>query len=54
MSMLIAQESSMTNRGKKRIEALGIKVLRYTNIDVVKNIEGVLYDIAQTTPHSPP
>ena len=39
---------------QKEIEALGIKVLRYTNADVVKNIEGVLYDIVQTTPHSPP
>jgi len=39
---------------QKEIEALGIKVLRYTNTDVVKNIEGVLYDIVQTTPHSPP
>ncbi len=39
---------------QKEIEALGIKVLRYTNTDVVKNIEGVLYDIVQNTPHSPP
>ncbi len=39
---------------QKEIEALEIKVLRYTNTDVVKNIEGVLYDIAQTAHHSPP
>ncbi len=39
---------------QKDIEALGIKVLRYTNNDVIKNIEGVLSDIIATTPHSPP
>ena len=39
---------------QKEIEALGIKVLRYTNNDVIQNTEGVLYDIVQTTPHSPP
>ncbi len=39
---------------QKEIEALGIKVLRYTNNDVIQNIEGVLYDIIATTPHSPP
>ncbi|MBC8552587.1 MAG: endonuclease domain-containing protein [Candidatus Brocadiales bacterium] len=39
---------------QKEIEALGIKVLRYTNNDVVQNIEGVLYDIMTTAPHSPP
>jgi very-short-patch-repair endonuclease len=39
---------------QKDIEALGIKVLRYTNIDVIKNLEGVLNDIITTTPHSPP
>jgi very-short-patch-repair endonuclease len=39
---------------QKDIEALGIKVLRYTNNDVIKNIEGVLNDINATTPHSPP
>ena len=39
---------------QREIEALGIKVLRYTNNDVIKNIEGVLSDIIATTPHSPP
>ncbi len=39
---------------QKEIEALGIKVLRYTNTDILNNIEGVLYDIMTTTPHSPP
>jgi very-short-patch-repair endonuclease len=39
---------------QRDIEALGIKVLRYTNNDVIKNIEGVLSDIITTTPHSPP
>lgn len=39
---------------QKEIEALGIKVLRYTNNDVTQNIEGVLYDIIAATPHSPP
>ena len=39
---------------QKEIEALGIKVLRYTNTDVRNNIEGVLYDIVATTPSSPP
>ncbi len=37
------------------IGALGIKVLRYTNNDVIKNINGVLQDIViKTTPQSPP
>ena len=37
------------------IEALRIKVLRYTNNDVLKNINGVLHDIIiKTTPQSPP
>ncbi len=43
---------------KKRqseIEALGIRVLRYTNIDVARNLDGVLNDIViKTTPLSPP
>lgn len=40
---------------QEEIEALGIKVLRYTNNDVVKNLEGVLNDIIKTTtPLSPP
>jgi len=39
---------------QKDIEALGIKVLRYANTDVLNNIEGVLYDIVTTTPISPP
>ena len=39
---------------QKEIEALGIKVLRYTNADVINNIEGVLFDIVATTPDSPP
>ena len=43
---------------KRRVEeiaALGIKVLRYTNIDVIKNINSVLQDIiTKTTPLSPP
>ncbi len=39
---------------QRDIEKLGIKVLRYTNNDVIKNIEGVLSDIIATTPHSPP
>ncbi len=39
---------------QKEIEALGIKILRYTNTDVLNNIEGVLCDIATTTPLSPP
>lgn len=39
----------------KDIEALGIKVLRYTNIDVLKNMKGVVQDIMEkTTPQSPP
>ncbi|MBT3877981.1 MAG: endonuclease domain-containing protein [Candidatus Scalindua sp.] len=40
---------------QEEIEALGIKVLRYTNNDVVKNLEDVLNDIIKTTtPLSPP
>ena len=40
---------------QKDIEALGIKILRYTNNDVIKNIRGVLQDIIiKTTPQSPP
>ncbi len=39
---------------QREIEVLGIKVLRYTNIDVIKNLEGVLNDILTTTPLSPP
>ncbi|MBM4055592.1 MAG: endonuclease domain-containing protein [Planctomycetes bacterium] len=40
---------------KNDIEVLGIKVLRYTNIDVIKNIKGVIQDIIEkTTPISPP
>jgi very-short-patch-repair endonuclease len=39
---------------QRDIEALGIKVLRYSNNDVIKNLEGVLNDILTTTPHSPP
>ncbi len=40
---------------QKDIEVLGIKVLRYTNTDVLKNIKGVLQDIImKTTPLSPP
>ena len=40
---------------QKEIEALGIKVLRYTNTDVIKDLEGVLNDIIKTTtPLSPP
>ncbi len=39
---------------QREIEVLGIKVLRYTNNDVIKNIAGVLSDITATTPHSPP
>ncbi len=42
---------------KKRqgeIEALGIRVLRYTNIDVTRKLDGVLNDILKTTPLSPP
>ncbi|MFQ5963876.1 MAG: endonuclease domain-containing protein [Candidatus Scalinduaceae bacterium] len=40
---------------QKVIEALGIKVLRYTNNDILKNIEGVIQDIIiKTTPKSPP
>jgi len=39
---------------QRDIEELGIKVLRYTNNDVIKNMEGVLSDIIATTPHSPP
>ncbi|MBE7447200.1 MAG: DUF559 domain-containing protein [Planctomycetia bacterium] len=39
----------------KDIEALGIKVLRYTNMDIIKNINNVLQDIiTKTTPLSPP
>ena len=45
---------SYDKQRQKEIEALGIKVLRYTNNDVIQNIKGVLYDIVQTTPHSPP
>lgn len=32
------------------IEALGIKVLRYTNSDIIRNIDSVLQDILSTTP----
>ena len=39
---------------QREIEVLGIKVLRYTNNDVIKNLESVLSDIIATTPHSPP
>jgi very-short-patch-repair endonuclease len=39
---------------QREIEVLGIKVLRYTNNDVIKNLESVLSDITATTPHSPP
>ncbi len=39
---------------QKDIESLGIKVLRYTNNDVIKNINGVLHDIITTIPQSPP
>ncbi len=39
---------------QRDIEKLGIKVLRYTNNDVIKNLEGVLNDIITTTPLSPP
>ena len=40
---------------QEEIEALGIKVLRYTNNDVIKNLEGVLNNIIKTTtPLSPP
>jgi very-short-patch-repair endonuclease len=39
---------------QRDIEDLGIKVLRYTNNDVIKNIEGVLNNIIATTPNSPP
>ena len=40
---------------QKEIEELGIKVLRYTNNDVVKDLESVLNDIIRTTtPLSPP
>ena len=39
---------------QREIEALGIKVLRYTNNDIIKNIEGVLQDIIKTSPYSPP
>ncbi|ODS34002.1 MAG: methyltransferase [Candidatus Scalindua rubra] len=49
--------NSRINYDKQRqrdIEALGIKVLRYTNNDVIKNLEGVLNDIITTTSHSPP
>jgi very-short-patch-repair endonuclease len=39
---------------QRYIEALGIKVLRYTNNDIVNNIDGVLHDILRTSPFSPP
>ena len=40
---------------QSEIESLGIKVLRYTNNDVIKNINGILQDIViKTTPQSPP
>ena len=40
---------------RKDIEALGIKVLRYTNKAVRKNMKGGLQDIImKTTPQSPP
>jgi len=41
---------------QRGIEALGIKVLRYTNNDVIKNIKGVLYNIITTIqpPLTPP
>jgi len=41
---------------QRGIEALGIKVLRYTNNDGIKNIKGVLYNIITTIqpPLTPP
>ncbi len=39
---------------QKEIEALGIKVLRHTNTDVLNNIECALCNTATTTPLSPP
>lgn len=40
---------------QKEIEDLGIKVLRYRNKDVIKNVNGVLQDIlAMLPPHTPP
>ena len=35
---------------QRAIEALGIKVLRYTNNDIIRNIDSVLQDIISTTP----
>lgn len=35
---------------QRDIEALGIKVLRYTNNDIIQNIHSVLQDILSTTP----
>ena len=39
----------------QNLKELGLKVLRYSNLDVLKNIEGVLEDIYQKTnpPKSP-
>ena len=39
---------------QKDIEALGIKVLRYTSNDIIKNINGVLQDIIMKTISSSP
>ena len=35
---------------QRAIEDLGIKVLRYTNNDIIRNIDSVLQDIISTTP----
>ncbi|MBM4066683.1 MAG: endonuclease domain-containing protein [Planctomycetes bacterium] len=43
-------------RRQREIEALGIKVLRYTNNDIIKNVKGVLHNIITTIqpPLTPP
>ncbi|MBN2380056.1 endonuclease domain-containing protein [candidate division WOR-3 bacterium] len=36
------------------LEAEGIKILRFWNADVIKNLEGVIEAIAEVLPHSSP
>ncbi len=50
----IFNKKEFDKQRQSEIEALGIKVLRYTNIDVARNLDGVLNDILTTTPLSPP
>lgn len=43
------------DRGRQRyIESLGIRVLRYSNLEVLHNLQDVLNDILHATPQSLP